>query len=321
MSELHLTRVYRAPRSLVWQVWTDPLHVARWWGPRGFTLTQHSKDLRPGGRWVYTMHGPDGVDYPNSTLYHEVVEGEKLVYDHGSDGQSKPLFRVTVTFQDVPEGTRMDMTMSFESEQAAREAEGFIRKAGGNATWDRLAEYLELYREGRETFVIQRSFAAPRELLFPLWTRSEHLACWLPPQGATMEYLEADIRPGGGAFYRMHHLGGIFYGKIAYHEVVAPERLTYTQMFCDERKGPGRHPLLPVFPDKLHTTVLFTAEGEGRTRMSVTFRPEGEVTAEEMASFLKARDGMTPGWNGSFDKLDRLLEERSLGARLKTPLT
>ncbi|MEZ6045243.1 MAG: SRPBCC domain-containing protein [Planctomycetaceae bacterium] len=55
----------------------------QWWGPRGFTLTHHSKDLRPGGTWHYTMHGPDGTDYPNMTLYHEVEKYKKLVYDHG----------------------------------------------------------------------------------------------------------------------------------------------------------------------------------------------------------------------------------------------
>lgn len=309
MSELHLTRVYRAPRSLVWQVWTDPAHVAHWWGPRGFTLTHHSKDLRVGGSWNYTMHGPDGVDYPNSTKYHEVIEGEKLVYDHGSDGQSKPLFRVTVTFKDVPEGTQMDMTMAFENAEVAKATAGFIRKAGGNGTWDRLAEYLALQTEGEETFVIARSFAVPRELLFKLWTQPEHLANWLPPVGATMEYLEADIRPGGSAFYRMDHPGGTLFGKVVYHEIEASERLTYTQMFSDEKKGPGRHPMLPVFPDKMHTTVLFAPEANGETRVSVTWRPEGEVSAEELAEFVKARDGMTVGWTGSFDKMEGWLEK------------
>jgi len=309
MSELHLTRVYRAPRSLVWKVWTDPEHVARWWGPRGFTLTHHSKDLRVGGSWVYTMHGPDGVDYPNCTRYFEVIEGEKMVYDHGSDGESKPLFRVTVTFRDVPEGTQMDMTMAFESTEVARTTGEFIRRAGGNSTWDRLAEYLDHQTEGTDSFVIQRSFAAPRDLLFKLWTQPEHLANWLPPVGATMEYLEVDIRPGGAAFYRMDHPGGKLYGKVDYHEIQPPERLTYTQMFCDENKGPGRHPMLPVFPDKLHTTVTFAQEGPDQTRVTLNWRVGADTTPAELAAFLAARAGMTVGWTGSFDKLDGHLQE------------
>jgi uncharacterized protein YndB with AHSA1/START domain len=64
-NEIRITRIYDAPVQAVWDAWTDPEQVAKWWGPRGFSLTTHSKDLRPGGSWNYTMHGPDGVDYPN----------------------------------------------------------------------------------------------------------------------------------------------------------------------------------------------------------------------------------------------------------------
>lgn len=309
MSELHLSRVYRAPRSLVWQCWTDPAHVGQWWGPRGFTLTHHSKDLRAGGSWVYTMHGPDGVDYPNTTRYLEVVEGQKLVYDHGSNGQSKPLFRVTVVFTDVDGGTRMDMTMAFESEEAARTTGHFIRLAGGNATWDRLAEYLEKQTDGSDSFVLARSFQASAERLFEAWTRPEHLAHWLPPIGATMEYLEADIRSGGSAFFRMDLSGSSLYASIAYHELQPARSLSYTQTFCDEEKRPARHPGLPVFPEKLHTMVLFLPEQHGKTRVVVTCRPEGQISAEELAAFLKTRDSMTPGWNGSLDKLEAQLAE------------
>jgi uncharacterized protein YndB with AHSA1/START domain len=71
--EIRLTRIYDAPVALVWDAWTDLDQVAQWWGPRGFTITTKSKDLRPGGHWEYTMHGPDGTDWPNFTRYHEVV--------------------------------------------------------------------------------------------------------------------------------------------------------------------------------------------------------------------------------------------------------
>jgi uncharacterized protein YndB with AHSA1/START domain len=76
-NEIKITRVYDAPVEAVWDAWTDPEQVAQWWGPRGFTLTTHSKDLRPGGSWAYTMHGPDGTDYPNKTHYFEVEKHAK----------------------------------------------------------------------------------------------------------------------------------------------------------------------------------------------------------------------------------------------------
>src|SRR4029077_19391352 len=108
-NEIRITRVYDAPVEAVWDAWTDPEQVAQWWGPRGFTITTHSKDLRAGGHWNYTMHGPDGVDYPNSTKYFVVEKHAKLVYDHG--GNDDPLFRVTVLFTEIKGKTRMEMSM------------------------------------------------------------------------------------------------------------------------------------------------------------------------------------------------------------------
>src|SRR5688500_13811431 len=106
-NEIHTTRVYDAPVAAVWDARTALEKVGQWWGPRGFTLTTHSKDLRPGGIWDYTMHGTDGVDYPNKTLYHEVEEHRKLVYDHGGNDVRAPLFRVTVLFSQSGEQTTM----------------------------------------------------------------------------------------------------------------------------------------------------------------------------------------------------------------------
>jgi uncharacterized protein YndB with AHSA1/START domain len=173
-NEIAITRFYDAPVQMVWDAWTDPEQVAQWWGPRGFTLTTHSKDLRPGGSWVYTMHGPDGVDYPNDTKYIEVVPLSRLVYDHGASDGRPPLFRVTVDFTDEGGTTRMDMRMTLPSPQAARDAKKFIREAGGNSTWDRLAEYLEKEATGKEIFVINHTFDAPVDVLSGMWSVSHH---------------------------------------------------------------------------------------------------------------------------------------------------
>ena len=91
-NKIEITRIYDAPVKLVWDAWTDSKQVAKWWGPRGFTITTHSKDLRVGGHWAYTMHGPDGVNYENKTIYHEVEKYSRLVYDHGGNDESAALF-------------------------------------------------------------------------------------------------------------------------------------------------------------------------------------------------------------------------------------
>lgn len=303
-NEIKLTRVYDAPVQAVWEAWTDPEQVAEWWGPRGFTLTTHSKDLRPGGTWRYTMHGPDGVDYPNVTKYYEVETCSKLVYDHGGGDDRPPLFRVTVLFAEVDGKTKMEMTMALATPEAADAIHQFIKKASGESTWDRLAEYLESTSSGKEIFVINRVFEAPLELMFEMWTDPKHVSQWLAPAGAEMRYFRSDIKTGGSAFYLMTGPGGTkLYGRVEYVKVAAPDQLVYRQQFCDESEKPGRHPLAPTFPQTLLTTVKLVAEGPDHTRVTVTWEPQA-ATPEELATFVQAKGGMTQGWTGSFDKLE-----------------
>lgn len=204
-NELKITRVYEAPVSAVWDAWTDPEQVAKWWGPRGFTLTTHSKDLRVGGHWHYTMHGPDGTDYPNRTIYHEVEEGKRLVYDHGGYEDRPPLFRVTVVFKSLGDKTKMEMTMAFPTPEDADQSKKFIKKAGGNGTWDRLAEYLEKTSSGQDIFVINRSFEAPLETVFSMWSDEKQLSPWLSHQELVIQSLSdeaADLKTLSGQIAR-----------------------------------------------------------------------------------------------------------------------
>jgi uncharacterized protein YndB with AHSA1/START domain len=304
---IHIVRLYDASLRAVWDAWTDPGQVAQWWGPRGFTLTTHSKDLRTGGSWTYTMHGPDGTDYPNKTLYLEVVPLAKLVYDHGGNDDRPPMFRVTVLFAQANGKTQMDMTMAFPDAAATTQARAFIKQAGGNATWDRLAEYLARRLDDEERFVISRSFAAPIERVFAMWTQPEHVARWMGPAGFETHFLHADIRPGGRTLYRMSGHGIVMFGRAHYDAISPPDRIVYTQQFCDEHENTARHPLAPVWPETMHTTVELCAEGPDCTRVTVTWKIVGAATAEEMAMFVSARAGMTQGWTGSFDKLEAAL--------------
>ncbi len=309
-NEIQISRIYDAPVKMVWDAWTDPQQVAQWWGPRGFTLTTHSKDLKPGGHWRYTMHGPDGVDYPNKTIYYEVETNRKLVYDHGGSDDRPPLFRVTVLFSEIKNKTKMEMTMTLPSVEAATEIRKLIKLAGGESTWDRLAEYLAKEGSGKDPFVINRSFAVPITTMFEMWTDPKHFAKWLAPNGFNMEFLRANIKPGGSTFYFMTDGGSTkMYGRANYLEIEKPTRLVYTQQFCDEHENISRHPYAPTWPETMHTVVTFTEEGANQTRVTVTWEAYGKYTTEELETFIKSKSGMTQGWTGSFDKLEELLQE------------
>ena len=308
-NEIKITRVYDAPVKAVWEAWVDPKKVAQWWGPRGFTLTSHSKDVRTGGSWRYTMHGPDGTDYESTTKFLEVDKYARLVYDHGGHEDRPALFRVTVLFSETKGQTKMEMTMALPTPEAAEETRKFIKKAGGDSTWDRLAEYLEKESTGKEMFVINRAFDVPLETMFKVWTDPKHFSQWLPPTGFKMEFLKADIKPGGRTFYFMTDGTIKMYGRADYLEIKSPDRLAYTQQFCDENEKLSRHPMVKTWPETMLTTVKLSEEGPSRTRVTVSWEVHGTATREELETFIKMKGGMTQGWTGSFDKLEAYLED------------
>lgn len=306
-NEIYITRLYNSSVEQVWNAWVDPEQVAQWWGPRGFTLTTDRKNVRIGGDWLYTMHGPDGIDYPNHTQFIEVDPYKRLVYDHGGFKDKPPLFRVTVLFTKLNGKTKMEMTMTLQTPESAKEIRKHIKKAGGESTWDRLAEFLEKRVSAKEIFVINRSFDVDIERMYDLWTNPKHIMNWTPPTGFTGKYRSADIRPGGESFYEMSGNGFTLYGKARYLEMNQPTRLVYTQVFTDINGNISRHPMAPTWPEAMKTTVSFHEEGPTQTRVTVEWEVFGNADSSERETFKGAKGGMTQGWTGSFDKLEEYL--------------
>ena len=89
------SRLIDAPQARVFKAFAEPAHLARWWGPNGFTSTFQTFELRPGGKWRFVMHGPDGADYPNENVFVEVSIPERVVLEHLSESHH---FFLTITF-------------------------------------------------------------------------------------------------------------------------------------------------------------------------------------------------------------------------------
>ena len=142
--EIVTTRLVRAPRELVWDAWTDPDRLGVWWGPNGFTTTTHAFDMRPGGTWRFTMHGPDGTDYANEITYEEIAPPERIAYEHGDGTEDGRKFWNTITFEEEDGGTRVTMRALFAT---ASEREYVVREVGaiegGKQTLARMAEFVE----------------------------------------------------------------------------------------------------------------------------------------------------------------------------------
>ena len=142
--EIVLTRVFDAPRELVYRAWTDPEHIQQWFGPKGFTCTTHAIDLRVGGMWRFDMDGPDGKRYPNRMTFLQMKAPELLVFDHGIDSDDDPnRFRVTITFDSQSNGKTVMMMRQLLRTKADRDMKiSFGAVELGNTTMDKLEAHL-----------------------------------------------------------------------------------------------------------------------------------------------------------------------------------
>ena len=100
-----------------------------------------------------------------------------------------------------------------------------------------------------------------------MWTDPEHVSQWLPPTGFKMQFMRSDIKPAGSTFYSMTGPGNMkMYGRAEYLEIAKPDRIVYTQQFCDENENISRHPMSPTWPATMLTNVKLSAEGSESKR-------------------------------------------------------
>jgi uncharacterized protein YndB with AHSA1/START domain len=152
--EIVIERVLDAPREKVWEAWTDPEQVKKWWGPKDFTAPSIQSDFREGGTYLWAMRSPDGQDYWNTGTFHEIVPPERLVVTdsfadekgnvvppshYGMAGDHPAEGRVTVTFEDVGGKTRL--TVRYEGIAPGETRD--LAEGGWNETLDKLAALVE----------------------------------------------------------------------------------------------------------------------------------------------------------------------------------
>lgn len=141
--ELQISRLFDAPVELMWEVWTNPEHIKNWWGPNGFTNTIFTMDTKPGGVWDLIMHGPDGTDYKNKSIFREIIPLKKIVYEHISG----PKFIATVEFEAQGDKTFLTWSMLFETrEQFIQTVKTFKADEGLKQNVEKLAEYLAAHK-------------------------------------------------------------------------------------------------------------------------------------------------------------------------------
>lgn len=132
------SRVIPATLEQVFAAISDSSRLARWWGPAGFTNTITSCDFRKGGRWILTMHGPDGSNYPNEYLFVEIIEPAKVVISHVHE----PKFTLTIQLANSSEGTLVMWEQAFENSDVASRIEHIVVPAN-EQNLDRLSQEIK----------------------------------------------------------------------------------------------------------------------------------------------------------------------------------
>lgn len=284
--EIITTRILDAPREVVWEAFTDPKQVVEWWGPRGFTTTIEEMDLRVGGRWNHTMHGPDGTDYPNRSVFTEIVKYERIAFSHdaGKEGASGTGFEATWTFESKGLQTVLTGRMVFPS-AAARDlvVKEYGAIEGARQTFDRLEEKLE-----RMPVVIDRVYDAPVNTVWRALTELDQMKQWYMP------FLESfEPRVGFETRFSVKHEGKDFPHIWTITEVQPEKKISYTWKF-------------PGFPGESLLTYELFPQGN-KTRLRLTHA--GLETHEGRKNTDLARKNFQWGWN----ELDMALEKFLLG--------
>jgi uncharacterized protein YndB with AHSA1/START domain len=297
--DLVITRVFDAPRDLVFKAWTDPAHLARWWGPERFTNPRCELDLRPGGAIRIDMRSPDGTVYPMAGTFEEIVAPERLVFRSAAlNEKGEALFEVLTTVTFAQEADKTKLTMRAHVTKTTAEAEQHL--LGMEAGWTQSLQRLENYVAGKKLtltlpsdreILMTRIFDAPRELVFEAFTNPEMIAQWWGLRETTTVVEKMEVRPGGIWRYVQLDPDGSEHAAFngVYREVVPPERLVST---FEYERMPG-HVVL-------NTTTF--EEIDGKTKITVRSLLQ---TREDRDGMLHS--GMEKGANQAYDQLAELL--------------
>ena len=239
---LTTSRVFDAPREVVYHAWTDPKQLAKWFPPEHFSAPVCELDVRPGGVLRIQMRGDDdagelaGLVFPGKGVYREVVPNERLSFTFEGEGEGSPppAILMTVIFED--QGRKTKVTIHQTAETVAGYEE--LKKSGATEGLRQSLNKLSTLLEGKgadttvsvtgRTLSLTRVFDAPRDLVWNAFTDPAHIVKWMFADDWESPFAETDVRPGGRFRIGMRPADHSTEGFVldgTYREIVRPERI------------------------------------------------------------------------------------------------
>lgn len=294
--EIRFTRTVDAPIDLGWSIWSDPVHLHRWFGPTGFQHTTESFDFRVGGEWRFTMHAPDGRHIPNRIRFTEILPPTRLVYENGWDSPGKALdFLVTWSFRaEGAKRTRIEIVMRYADAAALKVAvEHYGVNPGGPQTLERIARQLEALQQppvdtsGREIVTV-RVVKASRDKVWEAWTVPEQWKKWWGPDGFTTTLHTMEVRTGGAWSFIMHGPDGTDYrNESVYTEIIRPRLIQYRHLSTPRFLATATFDALGA-ETRVTLRVILDTEADYRRAVEVFHAIEGgRQTLAKLAALLE----------------------------------
>ncbi len=314
-ADLIMTRVFDAPRELVWKAWTDPKLVSQWWGPKGFTNPRCEWNARPKGSIHIDMRAPNGVVYPMSGTFQEVVEPERMVFVSSAlDENGKSMFDIVNTVLFADERGKTSVTLTAQVISATELAPQYLKgmEMGWTQSLDRLGEHLAGSRAasgvaalaGEREIACTRVFDAPRDLVWQMFTDPKHIPHWWGPRGFTTTVQQMDVRPGGEWRLVMRGPDGRdYHNRIIYREVEKPARLVF-----ENSPEKGSEPVSFV------TRVDFADAGD-KTRVDFRMTFSTGAARDQVAKTYGAVEGLTQTLGRLAERLAKAQEDSATGVR------
>ncbi|MBF2047014.1 MAG: SRPBCC domain-containing protein [Elainella sp. C42_A2020_010] len=309
--EIIITRIFNAPRELVFKAWTELNQIEQWWGPAGFTTHVTELDLRPGGQWRYVMVSPDGTEYPAKGVFREIVPPERIVTSDEFDEGFEQVINadlpqgivMTILLEEMGDKTKLTLQIVHATDEDRRKHEEMGVVAGWNSSFDCLDEFLATQLKHQQDgftltlpsdreIAVTRVFNAPRQLVFEAWTKPEHVKRWFGCGSMTMTVCKIDLRVGGCWHYVLYDpSNGTDHGFSGeYREIVPPERLVATERYE------------PV-PNSDHLNTLTLTEQNGKTTLHILIQHQSK---EQRDGHLQS--GMNVGLQQTLNRLEDLLK-------------
>ncbi|MFN8286685.1 MAG: SRPBCC domain-containing protein [Chitinophagales bacterium] len=300
IKEVTITRILNAPRNVVYNAWVNPVELAKWWGPRGFTTGITETAPVAGGKLRIQMVG---MGYNNMVTgnFVEVVPERKLIYTTSAfadaNGSDTLKGYNEITFEDYGKGkTKLTIYASIVKATPELQAAMDGMYEGWSQSIDKLSE-LVTAAQGEEIF-IRRSFNAPRALVFKAFTQKEHLEKWFAPDGCSIRFTKLNVEKGGTYISCMAIPGhDSCWCTGTYVEVTEPEVLIYTSALCDEngnRLNAVEAGKDSEWPQEAVVSIIFT-EDNGVTQL---------MLHQNAPLALAKQTGAYPSWLSMLDNLE-----------------